>query len=446
MCKIIKNVDKLISELNSYEYIICIPIYSDMHMHSLNPNNKLSLLYFRYDENSCIIPFNHSECENVPYNPDMFGALKTNILTINKKNLLSIINSNNIIDSNLIHYYIYNKSINTNNIKINAIEIFKRRYHNLNHINDIIPIYKHLEWCMEMGDIILNLFTMFKKYDIDIIKSFYKFNRDVIPALYFIELNGIQVSDKIEEIFDSRVNRHICDEKIYHSYNIYTTTSRPSNSFGGINFAALKKGNDERSIFIPRNDMLVEYDYDAYHLRLIGDLVGYEFGNEYVHEHLSKIYDVGYDESKAITFKLLYGGIDEDISDNIEYFNKIKIFIDSLWNDFKSKKEIKTYIYNRPIYYNNFNGMDKNKLFNYYIQSFETEYNIGKIIEIQKFLSNYNSSLVSYNYDAFLIDFDVNDGRELIKNIKLILESDKYLTKVSAGKNYKDLYDISDKI
>ena len=449
MCKIVENIDhigELVSELNSYEFIVSIPIYSDTKIHPLNPNNKLSLLYFKYGKNSCIVPFNHIDCNNIDYNIDIFNSIKTNILTLNKKNLLPIINSNNIMDSNLIYYYMNNKPINIDDIKVNTIDIFNSRYYNLNNINNIVPIYKHFEWCEKVCDVILESFNLFREYDKDVIKSFYRFNKEVIPAFYCIEQNGIKVSNRVNEVFDDRVKNHICDRKVYHSYNIYTSTSRPSNSFGGINFAALKKDNKEREVFIPNNDMFIEYDYDAYHLRLIGDLVGYKFNDEYVHEHLSKIYGVGYDESKAITFRLLYGGIDKDISKNIEYFSKIKTFIDVLWNDFKNEKEIKTYIYSRPICYSNFNDIDKNRLFNYYIQSFETEYNVGRIIEIQKLLSNYKSSLVSYNYDAFLIDFNVRDGRELIKNIKSILEHDGYLTKVSAGKNYKDLSDISGKI
>ena len=36
--------------------------------------------------------------------------------------------------------------------------------------------------------------------------------------------------------------------------------------------------------------MLVEFDYDAYHLRLIGEVVNYKFPEGLVHEHMAKFY------------------------------------------------------------------------------------------------------------------------------------------------------------
>ena len=36
--------------------------------------------------------------------------------------------------------------------------------------------------------------------------------------------------------------------------------------------------------------MLFEFDYDAYHLRLIADLIGYDFPDSSIHEHLGKLY------------------------------------------------------------------------------------------------------------------------------------------------------------
>ena len=48
---------------------------------------------------------------------------------------------------------------------------------------------------------------------------------------------------------------------------------------------------------------LVEMDYDAYHLRLIGDAVDYKFPRGSVHGHMAKFYGVDYDESKSLSFK-----------------------------------------------------------------------------------------------------------------------------------------------
>ena len=62
------------------------------------------------------------------------------------------------------------------------------------------------------------------------------------------------------DIFDVRVKKHISDGKLYGKYNLTTTTGRPSNSFGTVNFAALPP--EKREAFVPENDMLVEFDFD----------------------------------------------------------------------------------------------------------------------------------------------------------------------------------------
>ena len=66
--------------------------------------------------------------------------------------------------------------------------------------------------------------------------------------LYQIERNGLKTYEKI----------------VYSEYNPYTSTGRPSNRFGGMNFAALNKSDGSREQFISRfnNGVLVEMDFD----------------------------------------------------------------------------------------------------------------------------------------------------------------------------------------
>jgi len=59
-------------------------------------------------------------------------------------------------------------------------------------------------------------------------------DRFMIPTLAEIERNGIYTTEGM----------------VYSDYNIHTSTGRPSNSFGGINFAALNKNDGTRKKFI----------------------------------------------------------------------------------------------------------------------------------------------------------------------------------------------------
>ena len=86
--------------------------------------------------------------------------------------------------------------------------------------------------------------------------------------------------------------------------------------------------------------------------------------------------------------------------------------------------------------------MKPQKLFNYYIQSMETEASSEAMAEVIKVLDGYNTKLILYTYDSFTFDFDPTDGKELILKIKMAM---KYPTKIAYGVNYGKLNDVSDR-
>ena len=241
-----------------------------------------------------------------------------------------------------------------------------------------------------------------------------------------------------------RVKKHISDGRLYTKYNLWTSTGRPANSFGNINFAAMKP--EQRKAIIPEYDMLVEYDYDAYHLRLIGDLIGYKFENTSVHQHLADKYGCSYEESKQRSFKQLYGGIDKKTREDITFFGLTYDKINTFWEYFKSHKFIETDIYNRKLLSKNYTDMNKNKLFNYLIQAYETESNIKTIIELKHYLLDKKTKLVLYGYDSFLFDFSKDDGVSTLTELKNILERNGHMVKSQAGSNYGEMNDISDRL
>jgi hypothetical protein len=235
---------------------------------------------------------------------------------------------------------------------------------------------------------------------------------------------------------------------VYTEYNPYTSTGRPSNRFGGLNFAALNKKDGSRKQFISRHDngLLVEFDFDAYHLRLIGDVVGYDFPQGSVHEHMAKLYGLSYDDAKALSFKYLYGGITDEVKDN-PFFSKVDDYVKDLWNIYKNSDFVESDIYNRKIFKNNLQDMNPNKLFNYMIQLMETENNIQILDKLIPEIENFSSKLVLYNYDSFLFDLDYKkDGMKFLNVVKQILECDgKYPTKVQMGSNYHNMKDVTEK-
>ena len=63
----------------------------------------------------------------------------------------------------------------------------------------------------------------------------------------------------------------------------------------------------------------------------------------------SKLYNVSYEESKAMTFKYMYGGVPDDIAKTHEFFGKVKDYYTNLWSRFKRDKVLITDIYKRRI-------------------------------------------------------------------------------------------------
>ena len=421
---IIENKKQLKEFIKSYksEDSIIIPIPCDNNKHSAN--TKLSLLYVQLlSGKEFILPFNHSETINIEL-PNLESNTKK--YTYDRKDLNNFVILDNVIDVNLMHYMGTNIPLDIEDIDTNAHNFFNMRYYKKENINTIIPVLKHLEKCRKISQLLKDTIEKCNQY----VNMTY--NDEVLDNLTYIESNGLQTTTEL----------------VYSEYNVFTSTGRPSNRFGGTNFAALNKTDGSRKPYISRfkNGVLVEMDYDAYHLRLIADKVDYKFPKGSVHEHMAKFYGCDYEESKRKSFHYLYGGIPIDVVQLNPYFSRVYDFIKDLWKEYNSKEFIVSDIYNRRIYKKNLRDMNANKLFNYTIQLMETESNMRVLTKLIPEIKDDKSKLVLYNYDSFLFDFNMEDGLEYLNRVKDILEQDsKFPVKVSWGLNYHEMKDITEK-
>ena len=412
---------------------IVIPIFSDPFLHPLHKDNGLSLLYIKeLDGKSEMICQFHPDCVGIL--EDYKWLENELIYTLDAKLLKHIYPFKDVVDMNWNWWHDTNKPFDMSKVRNNAYDFFHNKYYNAKQLNEIIPILKHKEWCDQLVSVMMDIEEIGED----------KYSEEVTEAFGYIESNGVKVSDDVCDIFDMRVKKHISNGRLYTKYNLWTSTGRPANSFGNINFAAMKP--EQRKAIIPEYDMLVEYDYDAYHLRLIGDLIGYKFENTSVHQHLADKYGCSYEESKQRSFKQLYGGIDKKTREDITFFGLTYDKINTFWEYFKSHKFIETDIYNRKLLSKNYTDMNKNKLFNYLIQAYETESNIKTIIELKQYLLDKKTKLVLYGYDSFLFDFSKDDGVSTLTELKNILERNGHMVKSQAGSNYGEMNDISDRL
>ena len=381
--------------------------------------------------NGYIIPINHTECIN--WDKDkIFNWLRLevggNFWVKDKKAALHVNPqlSYTDIQHNLFRY---KNTIPTDKHNTQAHAWYYRKFPQIK-VNKMIPIGKHLERCKQKTH------SIFQDFHGEVNTYFDKI---LLPVLYELEKNALKFNDKFDDYFTLKNKKFsIKDDHIYGWYNPYTTTGRPVNNFNGLNFVGLKHDNGERNCFEPDNDLFVEMDYDGYHPRLIGDIVDYQFkGN--VHNTLAEIYFKSkeitpeqYKESKTLTFKQIYGGIDK-ANLHHPFFKKTQDFIDKLWEDFNKDEYVATDNYTILKRYHP--KIHAQKLFNYYIQAKETETNILKIEEIQKYLKDKKTKLVLYIYDAFVFDYSREEGDQLLIDIQNIL-SDKFPVKVKMGRHY----------
>ena len=387
---------------------------------------EIIALYLNIDNTGYIIPFNHLECINWDREAILPMLVNYNFRVLDKKVALH--------SAPQLSYTDMQHTIPpTNNHTTQAHTWYYRKFPQTK-VNKMIPIGKHLERCNNKYNEIIGYTSRKTNEYVDNI---------LLPTLYKLEQNGLKFNDKFDNYFTLKNKKYsIKDDHIYGWYNPFTTTGRPVNNFNGINFVGLKHDNGERDSFEPDNDLFIEMDYDGYHPRLIGDIVGFLFEDN-VHNTLAQIYFKSkeitpqqYKESKTLTFRQIYGGIDK-ANLHHPFFRKTQDFINIIWEEFNKKGYIDVGSYR--IKKDDHSKIHAQKLFNYYIQATETETNIRKIKDIQDYLEGKKTKLVLYIYDAFIFDFAKEDGKQTLLDIENML-SEKFPVKLKTGEHYGALH------
>ena len=298
---------------------------------------------------------------------------------------------------------------------------FYSKHPNKIDINRIIPIVKHYEYCEK-------LYNDLKPRINEPINDFY--NNKTTVVFNALERSGLRID---REKFESHFH-DVNSEYIYTQFNFKTLTGRPSNKFGGVNYAALNKENGARECFIPRNDFLFELDISAYHPTLLAKLVDYDFGDKDIHMAFAEMYKVDYKKAKELTFKQLYGGVFDQYKD-LEFFKKVQVYTDELWANFQENGWIESPISGHQFIEENLDDMKPQKLLNYVLQNLETSMNVCILWEIFKKLKGKNTKLILYTFDSFLLDIDKTE-KKVIEEILEVFKNKKLQIKYNYGYTY----------
>lgn len=438
---IINSYDKFEKYLKSFnDDVIIIPIFIDKNQHYLN--NKLSLLYIEKCKSNdfYLVIFNHSE-SNSSIDLNILNDFNFNrMFVIDKKEFLPIKNFNNLYDIKLYHY------LNTGNI-IEFLETTSAHsfVYRMGGNNSLIPLVKHVEILRKKTEKIKEIIGTFANT-----KAYNFYNSLIINNLFNLEKPGIRIDKKLlVKRYGKDVEKFVINSLIFPQYNLFTLTGRPSNKFANINFSALNKKDGTRKIFICRNDIFILFDYDSFHLNLVKSLLKFNVEYKNIHNYLGELYfnkksltEKEYEESKAITFRYLYGNAPDNIRDEIPFFKEVYSFSEKLWKKINENGFIKSPISERQIFLNKIIKPKPSKIFNYFIQLIEFETTSIILNNIYKKLEGLKTKLVLYTYDSFLFDYSKDDGLELTKGIHNIIENNIFTTKIFTGKNYHELKQI----
>ena len=430
--------DKQLQRLESYKdtpsFIEAVP--SNFYFHPKLTTTVAVYIRPLTSDRGYIIPIDHEEGLNVD-KERLYGILKqfTTLYTVNRKELLYHFNLLNSNDISLVYTMTkydrlelpdYNK----------GIHYYYNKFENNIDINKIIPIsklYEHYE----------NIFTKIKQV-IDYKKpagfDFYNFN--ATNVFFLLEQQGLGIIyNSFVELFSPRnpifnINNNVA----LTSYNLYNVTSRPTNSYNSVNFAAIPHTESHRRSFKAQNDYFVEYDFDGYHLRLLCDQINYPLTIESAHKQLAKYYfgttditEEQYKQAKQINFHAIYGKIPEEHK-NLEIFKLIKEYIANMWAVYEKVGEVCDPISGKP-FTKGLKDMHPAKLMNYMMQSLETSRNILILKNVLRFLKDKKTKVTLYTYDSVLFDFD-KEEKNILEDLENVLSEDgKYPVKYKFSDN-----------
>jgi len=389
------------------EYVNCINDLHDKFVLYFFIDNAFVCLYNLDDSSIYLIGVNHIDY-NIKFNISDFKCKY-----IIKYEYKSEVN-NIFIDLNTYVYYNYANTLSIDDIfKKDKLFYGDECYY-------LIPIYI-------IENKILDAISYIKFNDIT--NDFIEYHDTINNVIHHINNSGILYNEDI----------------IYSNMTYYNVAGRPSNVIDNMNLMAISKKNGERNKIKSRfdNGKLIQFDYVSFHMKIISDLIGYDYDyNDNIHYNLGIEYfntdvltDEQYEQSKKINFKILYGEHDIDNT----FTNKMNKYIRQLYTSFVMDGYITTFFFKRKIYIEYIDNPTPKKLFNYFIQSFESEHNAIIMNNIIKRLQYSNTKLILYTYDSFLFDYDLNDGEDLLHDINKLI-SCIYNTTIKVGNDYQNLY------
>lgn len=418
---------QFIERLNR-ELHVCTPIFRDIYLHP-HVNELYCMIYTFVDGETYTVSITSKDAPTFPV-PSPTVHTFTTSPWVGGYDLTLLAYLRGIEFTNIKEYY-------TNHIR--TTHTF---FENVRHINRVIPI---TVWATVGHTYHQQMISLVENYHTDVTEpTFITLNR-ACGTLRDIETSGVFVDTSlVTSRYGGRVQQLVHHNMLYTQYNPYTMTGRPSNRFNGINFAALAKHDGSRKMFTSRftQGTLLQFDFDAYHLRLLGEYANVTLPMTPLHEYLGALYfnksplsTEEYDRAKQQTFHILYG---EDVETDIELLQQIKCVADTVYDEYRTHGHIQSPVFGRTMYIKE-PHISKNKAFNYFVQSLEFERTSVVLEKLCTYLAQQQSRCILYTYDAVLLDVHPAEYDTVHREVRSILEREEFPVKMYTGKNYHDM-------
>ena len=416
---------------NEVSYVA--PIFMDQHLHPAV--NTLSSLHVLFTDGEYVcIPVNHPD--GIPMTIDVTNAKQ--LVTLYKREILHAYPKVNpaIVDDVASMLQLSQDTIPE--IREYYTPIIQRtlqqfQFKNL-HLS--IPLVVWMNYAHKLLQFVREKYTAVHPAGYDFV------NNVVISTLTTIEKSGLHIDLPVFQEHFNESSRYVKHWMMHTEYNPYTATGRPSNKYVGVNFAALNKHDGSRGAFNSRfgaDGILIQFDYEAFHPRLVANQIGYTLPTSSVHTYLAEQYynttsitSEQYETSKQRTFAVMYG-VHEDVG-NVEFFHKVRQYTTQLWDVYQKSGFVtsdsgKKIIVAAP---------SPNKVFNYMVQWMETETALSRVHTVCDLLRDSLTKPILYTYDALLLDVHRSEVA-LLPRIRHLLEKGGYPTRMYKGETYNQL-------
>jgi len=390
---------------------VCIPITTNPTKHPSDV--KIVGMYFLFiDGNERYLNFTHPDEIDTDVNLNEIN-LHPKTVVFNKKSLVYNCVTGGVDLNSYLHYYT-SDHINPKEFYPKGMETLANKFYKIEDLGHVIPLSKQLEWARKIARYVMKIYV-----DNPISQSCIDYCNDFINVFHEIEKNDILVGDELKK----------------QNYMWYTTTGRPSNAWNSFNFSAMNKKDGSRDKIRSRFDggKIVQFDYDAFHIKLLAKILEYKF-ESHPYEQIQKdlMMDIDYDVFKGKVFQNIYGTITPEFM-NHTFFRSVQALIDEMYERYVSDGMVKSWFYEKN--FRDIQDATPNKVFNYVLQSLETEYNVRKIKSILPHIQNKKSVFMMYLYDAFIFDIHP-DETDLIVTLQSAFETDNMSVKIYTGDDF----------